>query len=275
MSEPLSKADTENARLPSYETILLRTSLYAPLPAATGDTSTLINLRARNFQIDAYCVRCERSSIFKTARPVDSGTGSRIPEADWMFKNGQFAISVICQRCGTSYSYYFIIKERVLIKIGQYPSVEDIISSEMLRYKGLLDNSDFVELRKAGGLHAHGIGVGSFVYLRRIFERLIESHRIQFETTNGAIEGYDRKRMVEKIEVLASVLPPALVKNRAAYPILSKGIHELSEDDCLAFFPVIRSAIIQILEQDLRAKEEERAAAELEKAVADIASRLS
>ena len=33
---------------------------------------------------------------------------------------------------------------------------------------------DLKELRKAIGLHAQGIGVGAFVYVRRIFERLID-----------------------------------------------------------------------------------------------------
>ncbi|WP_157629716.1 hypothetical protein [Rhizobium gallicum] len=72
--------------------------------------------------------------------------------------------------------------------------------------------------------------------------------------------------MAEKIEALKADLPQAVVKYKAAYGILSKGIHELSEDECIRYFPVLRSAIIAILEQDLqnRLKREKEQALELE-----------
>tara|TARA_Y100000815_G_scaffold119339_1_gene107605 strand:+ start:1882 stop:2193 length:312 start_codon:yes stop_codon:yes gene_type:complete len=99
-------------------------------------------------------------------------------------------------------------------------------------------------------------------------------HRENFEKLNGEIAGFDSMRMNEKISALSSTLPAALVKNRAAYGILSKGIHELSEDDCRAFFPVVKAAIVQILEQELRAKEEAKAEAQLQREVEAIATRL-
>ena len=53
----------------------------------------------------------------------------------------------------------------------------------------------------------------------------------------------------EKVKMLANYLPETLVKNTVFYGIISKGIHELSEEDCLAFFPVMQSFIIMILRQ--------------------------
>jgi hypothetical protein len=157
-----------------------------------------------------------------------------------------------------------------LMKIGQYPSMEDILSSDLQPYRKLLRPEDFAELRRAGGLYSHGIGIGSFVYLRRIFERLIALHYEQLEKAGKGVEGFGDMRMDEKIQALASVLPPALVKYKKTYAILSKGLHELDEDTCRKYYPVVRAAIMRILEQDLQARREADAEAELERQVNDI-----
>jgi hypothetical protein len=64
------------------------------------------------------------------------------------------------------------------------------------------------------------------------------------------------------------------VRNKAVYGILSKGMHELDEETCLTAFPVVRAAIIQILEQDLEARNKARAEEELEREVAKLHQRL-
>ena len=47
----------------------------------------------------------------------------------------------------------------------------------------------------------------------------------------------------EKIETLSDYLPDLLVRNKNLYGIVSKGIHELSEEEFLAMFPCIRTGI--------------------------------
>lgn len=60
--------------------------------------------------------------------------------------------------------------------------------------------------------------------------------------------------------MLAEYLPKSLVNNHVFYGIISKGIHELSENDCLEFFPVMQSFIMMILRQweKIRKEEEEK-----------------
>ena len=106
------------------------------------------------------------------------------------------------------------------------------------------------DFTKAIGLAANGVGTGSFVYLRRIFEHLV------FEIARQAIADgeIDEKkfltaRMDEKIEMLKNHLPDVLVTNKALYGVLSKGIHELSEDECLDYFSVVREIIELILDE--------------------------
>ena len=60
-----------------------------------------------------------------------------------------------------------------------------------------------------------------------------------------------------------------LVKHRKVYSILSWGIHELNEQECLSFFPVARASIIQFLEEERRHKEQEAERVEIGNAIAN------
>ena len=51
--------------------------------------------------------------------------------------------------------------------------------------------------------------------------------------------------------MLKDVLPTFLVNNVSIYSILSKGIHELEEDECLVCFPIIKTGIELILDEKL------------------------
>ena len=116
---------------------------------------------------------------------------------------------------------------------------------------------DAREFHKAVGLAAHGVGVGSFVYLRRVFERLIQKRFEEFKSVgNWQDEQFYRVRMEEKISLLADHLPNFLVENRRIYNILSKGLHELDEQACLNLFEVMKQSIIIILEDDKKKMEE-------------------
>ncbi|MGJ7915455.1 hypothetical protein ACI48D_08260 [Massilia sp. LXY-6] len=123
---------------------------------------------------------------------------------------------------------------------------------DVKQYADVLAKPIFRELTKAIGLAAHGVGVGSFVYLRRVFETLVEeAHQVAKNDVGWNEEEYERGRMGEKILLLSKYLPEFLVQNRAIYGILSKGVHELSEDECLAAFPAVKLGIEIILDAKL------------------------
>ena len=123
---------------------------------------------------------------------------------------------------------------------------------------------------------AHDTGIGAFVYIRRIFDRLIKQ---RFETHKASEswkdEDFHDLRMVDKIKLLRKYLPPFLVENSAIYSVVSKGIHELEEEECIAFFPVLRSATLLILKQDKSFKDERAEEVKLKGAIADFKQRLS
>jgi hypothetical protein len=62
--------------------------------------------------------------------------------------------------------------------------------------------------------------------------------------------------MEEKIKLLRNHLPQFLVSNKKLYAVLSLGIHELSEQECLAAFEFLKHSTFFILDDDRRKKEE-------------------
>lgn len=75
---------------------------------------------------------------------------------------------------------------------------------------------------------------------------------------------FARLKFDKKIETLKDYLPEALVKNKAIYGIVSKGIHELSEEECLDMFQPLLIGIELILDEVLAQKEKEKREKELQ-----------
>ena len=146
-------------------------------------------------------------------------------------QNGNFAIIVIeCKRYSHLFRFYisWCPKTKILIKIGQYPSVADFHTSQVKQYAKLLKKEDMQEFTKAIGLAAHGVGIGSFVYLRRIFENLIQDAYEEALAAHTIVEAdFQTAHMDEKIQLLKDFLPAFLVEHKTLYSILSLGIPQL------------------------------------------------
>jgi hypothetical protein len=76
------------------------------------------------------------------------------------------------------------------------------------------------------------------------------------------------KRMEEKVEFLKDYLPDFLVQNKRMYSILSKGIHDLEEKECLGVFEMLKHAIFFILDEDRHKREQLGLRGKAEKAIA-------
>ena len=111
------------------------------------------------------------------------------------------------------------------------------------------------------------------MYLRRIFESLVEeAHAIAQSDPAWDDEKYQRGRMTEKIEFLKDYLPDFLVQNQGLYGILSKGLHELTESECLQAFPVVRVGIEIILDTRLEEIQKTKKLKGAEKAIQALGS---
>lgn len=223
------------------------------------------------YTVDAYCPKCGSHSIF--TGHIDNAKNEVLLGAN----DHVFVVKLACQRDRSHIlKFIFEIDRHNIRKIGQSPSLADLHIHDAAKFKPVLKGDLLHEFTKAIGLAAHGVGIGSFVYLRRIFESLINEARSIAETHPGWDEAtFQKGRMVERIGILADQLPTFLVENKSLYGILSKGIHELSEADCLAAFPVVKVGIEMILDEKLSTREKQKKLDDAKKAIQSVASTLT
>lgn len=281
--------------LPPLEEIILKKSLYEKIDL--GDVKfdvadEILDLEFFSGAIRTYCPDCEQESTFRTNQIRDGSilslttphvfheysslarkmvaynsskeTKNCIDRYDeYAFSNKSFTIEFYCTHEHSHRIFYiFNIKNNVLQKIGQFPSIADSMELELKVYKKALEKelnkAKSQEFAKAIGLYSHGVGIGSFVYLRRIFEAFINQAK-QEAILKGSIteDEFNGKRMAEKIELLADYLPATLVENKVLYSVVSKGIHKLSEEECMSHFNVIKMGIELVLDEKIAKRQAE------------------
>lgn len=250
--------------LPDVETFYIRTPLYEFFKVNAANRAGIQQLQYFTGTFDAFCPTCRQHSIFARS----SNLVSHLNEEEAL-KTRRFDISFTCRRNSAHHlSFVVMVSQRRIGKIGQYPPLADLHMADIGRYRGILGEDRYKELSRAVGLAAHGIGIGSFVYLRRVFEALVEAAHVEAQTDAAWDEdGFQRGRMDDKILALKTRLPAFLVENRGLYSILSTGVHSLTEDECLRHFDTVKVGIELILDEHL---ERDARRAKLEKATTAI-----
>ena len=283
-----------------FAEFLQTAGLYTSKEIREDNITDLIELLKGNVKISVYCKGCKKERVF-SMKPIKyyfetgpegdeeihcASLGEEIellqnmifstktrqkksPAEEWRWINRQIAdatrlmkLEYICSMDEKHHLDYIVLTtDNSMMKIGQYPSTADMTFPELDAYKNVISKEDRKELGTAIGLFANGVGAGSYVYLRRILERLI----YQAKTNAGDIvddEDFEQARTAERIKMLEGYLPEILIKNTTIYGILSKGIHELSEEDCRKYFPVVKECIYQILGmwESLRKRQADEAA---------------
>lgn len=259
-------------KYPTPEEFLIDLPLYELISFADEDLEEGRKLRYFDETLDSYCPECNQHSIFsrywRDQRKIEYA-------ADCWVNKGRFVIELQCSRNNKHMHFFLFNAEgQTIQKIGQLPSLASLNLYDVKKYSKVLEEKYFKELTKAIGLASHGVGVGSFVYLRRIFEFLIaEAHDKAKDSVGWNESEYIGLRMNEKIAILSANLPAFLVENKSMYSILSKGIHELSENDCLAAFPVIKVGIEIILDDKLEKINREKKLEEAKRAISALGSK--
>lgn len=232
--------------------ILTNRGLYYRYDASTdvGDRVEEMLRDSEPVTFDTYCVRCKRESTFRVRKSTVATKQIPNRPGEVIFAPVLFATQAICQRASHVYAYIFTVANNHLVKIGQWPSTADLSYGELRGIDRALDEQDRAELGTALGLFAHGTALGAFVYLRRVFERMVLRAHDRQSKTGKPVEGFETLKMHERIEALADELPDAVVENSQVFSVLSIGIHELTEDDCAEYFPVVKAVLFQMLEEE-------------------------
>jgi len=223
--------------------------------------------------IDAYCIWCDKESVFDTQEYVYS-----ITYGEWKKSVGFRRNMYQCSRNSNhQYFIYYLKTKENLLKIGQWPSIADFQIPQAEKYRKILGEEEYKEFTRGIGIAVHGVGIGSFVYLRRVFENLIEEAHIMAQAENKEFSNneYLNARMDKKIKMVKDYLPEFLVENRSLYAILSTGIHDLTEDQCLQYFETVKIGIEQILDERIIQKEKADKATKAREAIQKIHGKLA
>lgn len=264
-----------------FADFLLNSGLYDTIDVTEENIEELCSLIAGEVRISSFCPQCKAERVFSMS-PItyreDNGTkknlakelrqmqllhescknvpGEKPSEWGWNYWQTQKAtrlmtFSFVCAMDeGHKLDYIIRTENNTLQKIGQFPSVADLTFPELNQYKKVLSKENMKDLHKAIGLFASGIGAGSYVYLRRVIERMIDTAKSE-AITSGKLttKDFEGVRLAEQIILLKDALPEILVNNPTVYGIVSKGIHELSEEECISYFPILKECIFSIAEE--------------------------
>ena len=247
---------------PTTQMFCVNVPLYAYHPVTAENFQQFLQFSQGTSPIDSYCMKCGRVSTFVQLR--NAYTQGRYEFEDWADYHKYLEMRWKCTRDNSHEIVHLFMfdADRGVQKIGQYPSAHDVTIPELKKFRKILGDDKYSELAKAVGLHAHGVGAGSLIYLRRIFEGLIEeAHCEALESDDWCKiyqSGYLEMRVADKIKSLKHYLPDFLVGNTRNYSILSRGVHSTPESECLEYFPVLKVAIELILNQKLRAIEQKK-----------------
>lgn len=241
---------------PNY--FIFRLPLYDSVTIQPDMVSEFIYLMNFTDQVEEFSLKLKENTSYKVKQLPHSIHSNRSIMISYV---GLREIKLQCVRTREDAIVYFKIEEESKIdnqiiykvtKIGQTPSIADIEIAKIKEYSSVLNNDKLNEFSKAIGLVTHGVGIGSYVYLRRIFESLIEEAHEKIRNRDKWNEDqFQKSRINEKIEMLQEFLPDFLVDNRAIYGILSKGIHSLTEEECLENFEIVKDVIELILDEKL------------------------
>ena len=171
-----------------------------------------------------------------------------------------------CTGCKRIHYYTLMFKGNTVTKIGQYPSLASKEEHEIQKYKRLkVIKKYYIELIRSVNAYSQHMGIASFVYLRRIYEHIIETEysKLPNEEQNPKAKFDDKMKAVDN---KLHIIPPELDSQKSKiYSVLSKGIHEYEEDECYELYPAMKTIILLMLENYLSDKESKQQLKEIEK----------
>lgn len=171
--------------------------------------------------------------------------------------------------------YIFII----FMKINTYPNSMNGLKQKYRKYK-LLNNDDYnyAEEFITGCylFYNSKSGIGSFCYLRRCLENFVKDYTNDLFNEGKISEIYNASLKFEKkINIIKGELDKDVYGMlKPLYSILSLGIHELKEQECLDFFIQLKEILEILLDERLEKINKKNKIQKLKKNLNDNNSKL-
>jgi hypothetical protein len=248
--------------------------------------------------IDILCPWCKSDSVFSIDEPIGTGgvkgggrpyynrlvedfkkkeitgdySGFIIEKTEYNYANKFYLKDFHCARNNEHlFLVVFLIQSNFLFKIGQYPSELDLIQKDFNKYTKVIDEKLVFEIKSSFLLNSHNFNVASLIHLRRAFEFVLEENHIKKISEIGWDEKkYLDSRLDEKIELLKDILPKKLLGHKSIYKILSKGVHQLEEEECKKAYVALFPIFILIFDELKFIRESERKEKDIQKNKSDF-----
>lgn len=215
-------------------------------------------IRAKLPELEIHCQECRGLRVFKS----ENGGATFYSDADDGF------IGYACKNCEKDSRTYAVKgagyeedgqPEILLVKFGQWPEFKILVPSSLLKLLDKDTNKLFQQGRRGESL---GTGMGAFIYYRRVVDNLKDK---LFDRIIAVAESSNTKPAhVEKLRAIKSehsfkkamtdfkeiIPPPLLIKGHnplaLLYAALSKGVHEMTDDECLTAASDIRTVLTSL-----------------------------
>lgn len=161
--------------------------------------------------------------------------------------------------------------EVIIIKIGQDPINYELVNSKLKKYKKQLDKIDaYKDYKKSIQNENRSEYISACVYLRRIYEKIINYYLLAYNDTKlYKIENEKKIEMIKK-----NLNPMLLNEYKISYSLLSTAIHELSDLEILEFYDSLKQFIDLQLLYEKSKYDEEIAINELKRDLSDAHERI-
>lgn len=220
-----------------FNKFLAEESLYTPF--VYEHSSFLEFLKLEN-SIDCFCEGCKRESVF-------------LDVVDISLKDEIYTLQFSCAR-DKSHKITFVVLSTPngFEKIAQVPPSISGSLSKTEKYRDLIGDEYYDEYLKGINSYNNGMAVGAFIYFKRILEMLIfDKFALNMEEVSIPLADFRKLSFGEKLKKLEKFLPRIFMQNIPSYEMVSRHIHDLSEEDCRAYFPFLRSTLELILDDTL------------------------
>jgi len=208
------------------------------------------------------CAVCSGNQTFNMINKYDE-LNSEIEDC----RGKIFRIVYNCAHCRNFQRTFFVLFQKgkddehvSVMKVGQFPTWDISVEKEIDKLLG--DKRVYYHRGKI--LESQSYGIGAYGYYRRIVEMVIDDLLQQIDTLlspeekaqyEAAIEKTKKSTIAqEKIAVVKDLLPPILRPNNinplgVLHDALSRGIHAMSDEDCLTEACLIRESLTYLVSQ--------------------------
>lgn len=235
-------------------------------------------ISSSDFYQSAFCFIKAINSSFSRCSSV-SGSSANDPHSLFLNERGKFDLELKCPVCNEALYFYYIYENGYIMKINTYPNSMNGLKQKYRKYK-LLNNDDYdyVEEFITGCylFYNSKSGIGSFCYLRRCLENFVKDYTNDLFNEGKISEEYNSSlKFEEKINIIKDELDKDVYDMlKPLYSILSLGIHELKEQECLDFFIQLKEILEILLDERLEKINKKKKIQKLKKNLKDNNSKL-